>query len=366
MANAVRTLMLVALIAPHAWCKDEPTCTSCGDAEPVPMVMIADPGVDDAASMLLALASSRAIELLGVHTSFGCHSDVDVVHENALRVLDAAGRLGDVVVHRGAAMPLGAVEGLGDGDGRIVHGPLALGGPEVARAPLPPLESRAPQPNVSAAENLVALARARPGEVIVAIASAPTELALALALEPALPALLRGVYAMGGAIAHFGNISPVAEANFAFDAAAARIVVAAFGAKLVLFPLDVTHQALFSRADADELRARGGAAAAWFADIHRHYRERYAEVAGITAGSPLHDAHVIAAALDASLYTYARKRLSVVVASPGDPTNGATIFDRRLVPQSRPAVGEATVTVAVSVDAARFKELFIERVASLP
>ena len=54
---------------------------------------------------------------------------------------------------------------------------------------------------------------ARPGEVVVAIASAPTELALALALEPALPALLRGVYAMGGAIAHFGNISPAAEAN---------------------------------------------------------------------------------------------------------------------------------------------------------
>ena len=104
-------------------------------------------------------------------------------------------------------------------------------------------------------------------------------------MKPSTRSTVLYLYAMGGAIAHFGNISPVAEANFAFDAAAARIVVAAFGAKLVLFPLDVTHQALFSRADADELRARGGAAAAWFADIHRHYRERYAEVAGITAGS---------------------------------------------------------------------------------
>ena len=35
---------------------------------------------------------------------------------------------------------------------------------------------------------------------------------------------------MGGAIAHFGNISPVAEANFAFDAASRRIVAAYVGA----------------------------------------------------------------------------------------------------------------------------------------
>ena len=58
----VRTLTFVALLAARAWSKDEPTCASCDDAKPVQMVMIVDPGVDDAGSMLLALASSRAIK----------------------------------------------------------------------------------------------------------------------------------------------------------------------------------------------------------------------------------------------------------------------------------------------------------------
>lgn len=369
----MRSLVRLLCVAAFTRASDEPTCTSCGgdygEKKPIPMVLIVDPGVDDAGMMLLALASAPAdVEIIGVHSTFGCHSDLDVVHENALRVLSAAGRLGDIAVHRGAAMPLGAVEGLGEGDGRIVHGPMALGGPDVPRPPLPDAPLRAPPPNISAAEHLVQLARARPGEVLVAIASAPTELAVALALEPRLPELLRGVYAMGGALTHFGNISPLAEANFAFDARAARCVVAAFGQRLTLFPLDVTHQALFSRADADELHARGGAAAAWFAAIHDHYRERYAAVAGIVAGSPLHDAHVVAAVLDPSMYTYAQKRLTVLVASPGDPTHGATLFDRRIVPQSAPSpeMGEATVTVATAVDSTRFVELFIDRIASLP
>ena len=250
------------------------------NSSPVPVVLISDPGVDDAAMMLLAIASPTEIELLGVHSTFGCHSDINVVYENAQRVLHAAGKLGTIGVHRGAVAPLGTIRGadLSGGDGRIVHGPDALGGPEVARPPLPPLSERAPQPTVSGAEHLVALARSRPDEIVVLCASATTELALALALEPELPKLLKAVYVMGGAVNHFGNVSPLAEANFAWDAQAARLVVAAFNEKLTLFPLDVTHAALFSWDNAEELRARGGSAAGWFADIHNHFRERYAIV----------------------------------------------------------------------------------------
>ena len=49
---------------------------------------------------------------------------------------------------------------------------------------------------------------------------------------------------MGGAVRHPGNVSPLAEANFAHDARAARLVVDAFssddGDRLVIAPLDVT------------------------------------------------------------------------------------------------------------------------------
>ena len=51
-----------------------------------------------------------------------------------------------------------------------------------------------------------------------------TNVALALAEEPALPALLSGFALMGGAYAHAGNITPAAEANIWVDPEAAEAV----------------------------------------------------------------------------------------------------------------------------------------------
>ena len=63
-------------------------------------------------------------------------------------------------------------------------------------------------------EFLVAQARARPGELTL-VATGPLHgVALALQLEPRLPALVAGARAMGArARARAGNVSPLAEAN---------------------------------------------------------------------------------------------------------------------------------------------------------
>ena len=55
--------------------------------------------------------------------------------------------------------------------------------------------------------------------------SALTNVALAVALEPALPRLLKRLVVMGGALYTHGNVSPLAEANFANDARAAQLVL---------------------------------------------------------------------------------------------------------------------------------------------
>jgi len=92
---------------------------------------------------------------------------------------------------------------------------------------------------------MVSTIRAAPGQVTILCLSPLTNLALALALEPSLPRLVRRVILMGGALAHAGNASPLAEANFAHDAAAAKAVLDAWAAhaatdvhQLVLLPLD--------------------------------------------------------------------------------------------------------------------------------
>jgi inosine-uridine nucleoside N-ribohydrolase len=87
---------------------------------------------------------------------------------------------------------------------------------------------------------------------------------------------------------------------------------------------------------------------------------------GTLEGSPLHDAHTVAAMLREDAYTFERMRMRVMVASKGEPAHGAVLIDRRLVESTDRPVDEATVRVATSVDAAQFKQLIISRLASLP
>ncbi len=367
-----RMFVLVALVALLTLSVAAADTTVAADGSAVdrtPVILIADPGIDDAAALLLA-ASSPLFELVGVVSSFGCHSDVARTSANARRVLRYAGRR-DVPVCVGPAKPLGALAPLGDADGRIVHGDDALGDVGDDEHGGGDAEGGAPCPgDVSGVEFLVAQARARPGELTLVATGPLTALALALQLEPRLPALVAGARAMGGALARAGNVSPLAEANFAHDALAARLVVASFGRALALYPLDVTHAASFTPARREALRRSGGGgrvAARFFADAVALYQRRYAEVAGfVDGGAPLHDAHPIAALMAPALYEHAETRLAVVVARPGDVAHGAVVVDRRPKPSQVGADGEATVLVARAVDADGFLELVVSGLAAIP
>src|SRR5262249_54037424 len=68
-----------------------------------PIIIDCDPGHDDAAALLLALASDE-VEVLGVTTVAG-NQTLAKTTANAIRVLDCAGR-GDVPVAAGADRPL--------------------------------------------------------------------------------------------------------------------------------------------------------------------------------------------------------------------------------------------------------------------
>lgn len=274
-----------------------------------------DPGIDDALA-LAYLAAREDVELAGVGTVFG-NNTVDITTDNALRLLELylPGGAATVPVARGAERPLVQEPRLAES----VHGSNGLGDVEL------PAPSGAPVPE-TAAELLVQVARRYPGEVDLLAVGPLTNVALALALEPRLPALLRRVVVMGGAVAAPGNVTPWAEANTANDPEAADRVFAA-GFDLTLVSLDVTMRAVATEPWLDRLKAVRDDRAQRSAAFLDFYFRFYATVFG-RPQSAMHDPLAAAVLVDPELVLRGSER-SVFVELAGQYTRGATLADLR-------------------------------------
>ena len=139
-------------------------------AERTPLILDVDTGIDDALALLYACASPE-VDLLAV-TCIGGNVDARQVAWNTRAVLELAGRA-DVPVILGREEPL--VKALVTTP--ETHGPTGIGYavlPEPARQ----LERD------DAADRIVALTRARPGELTLVTLGPLTNLAVALEREP--------------------------------------------------------------------------------------------------------------------------------------------------------------------------------------
>ena len=148
-----------------------------------------DPGVDDAMALLF-LHRHAAVELLGLTTVFG-NAEADVTTRNALYLCERFGI--EVPVARGAALPLVRPP---RGAAPEVHGDDGLG--NLAG----PITTRRTADARPAHRFIIDTLRQHPGEVTLLAVGPLTNLALALAEEPAVTRLARQVVVMGGALAH--------------------------------------------------------------------------------------------------------------------------------------------------------------------
>ena len=233
-----------------------------------------DTGVDDALALALLLATPH-VEIAGIGTVSG-NTSAGQAATNTLNLLALAGR-DDVPVAVGERHPLA---GAFDGGAAVVHGDNGIGGVDLPAAAHGPIDARA-------ADLLVELARAHPGELHVLATGPLTNLARALIIEPRLPDLVAGVTAMGGAVRVPGNITGHAEANIANDPEAADAVFAAPW-PVTLVPLDVTMRNTFDEADRAALRAAGTPLQVALADMLGGYFDYYEPVLGVRE-VPLHD-----------------------------------------------------------------------------
>jgi inosine-uridine nucleoside N-ribohydrolase len=304
------------------------------------IILDCDPGHDDAIALLLALASPE-LRLLGVTTVSG-NQTLDKTTANAIRVLDHVGRA-DVLVAAGADRPLVRERHVAP----EVHGETGLDGPD-----LPP-PSRSPDP--AHAIDWIASAVAGNPQPVTLVPTGPlTNIALFLARYPQLAPRVERIVLMGGAIAE-GNVTPAAEFNIWADPEAAHRVFTS-GIDLTMVGLDVTHQALLRPVDVDRLRS-AGRAGKLVADLFEFYVRFHRRNYGWD-GAPVHDAVAVAHVVDGGLL--GTEHVGVVVDTGRELSRGRTYVDLR-----RRAGWEPSGHVAVSIEAERFRELLIGRIASL-
>jgi purine nucleosidase len=305
-------------------------------ARPRRIVVDTDPGLDDAVALWLALGSAE-LETVAVLAGAG-NVGLDRTLVNACSIVTMSGR--DVPVHAGADRPL-----VGDRlDAVRVHGADGLGAVR-----LPP--GRAPAPGL-AADVLRRLLRS--GEVTTLVGIGPvTNLALALATEPAIARHVDEIVLMAGADGR-GNQTPHAEFNASADPEALAIVLGA-GPMVTFATLDLTAQALMTgqRLLGMEQLSSGACLRAAVALLRAiPAQARYAD-----GGRPVHDACAVAWLIAPGLFTARDCHARVLL---DGEERGRTVF-------SAPGRGRpANARLLERIDADGFARLLGERLAALP
>ena len=291
-----------------------------------PTVIDTDPGIDDALALVLAWGSPE-LDVLALTVVAGNAPLADTAR-NAARLVAVRRPARPPRIALGAAAPLRRPLVSVPQD---EHGSDGLG--DVGD--WPPVTS--PPASPSAAETLVALARAH-GERLTLIALGPlTNLALALRLDADALRRTGRVVVMGGAVDVPGNTATDAEFNIYVDPEAAREVFDA-GLRVDLVPLDATRQ---TRIDRDQLHAALAGRPGPLASRIEAFTEQTFRLWGYMH---LHDPLAVGLAVDESLARWQPARISV-----GDGG------------QTRRAAGAPNCRVAQVIEAERFLAFFFDR-----
>jgi inosine-uridine nucleoside N-ribohydrolase len=273
------------------------------------VVLVADPGIDTAFAVALALndPSLDVLALLATPGNVAADQATQNVH-TIIEQLDPPRwpRLG-------AAPPV-----VYDLQATDLHGPGGLGG-----VSFPCVKKHT---TIASDKQLVELVHDFPHQVTVVNLGPLTVLANALDRDPELPSLVERVVCLGGAWHEPGNASAVAEFHFACDPTSARRVVTC-GAPVAVIPLDVTRKIIYSPSDLLELPSPESRTCQFLRQIVPFGIRATANRYGIE-GFHLNDVlGIIALARPSALTT---RQLHVDVETRGELTRGMSVVDARV------------------------------------
>ncbi len=322
------------------------------------VIIDTDPGIDDVAALLLALASPE-LEVIALTTIYG-NASVETCTVNALHLLHLAGR-GDIPVYKGSGKPL--LRLASEGWASHIHGSDGLGGLGAltgnsstafgsmqgtgeAEGTAVPIAGK------HAALAIVETVMASPGEVTILALGRMTNVALALALEPEVAEAVREVVVMGGAVTVPGNVSQVATANLHEDPEAAAMVYRS-GASIVQVGLDVCNQVTVSPTQLRNIEEAGSPATRLLAEATEYLREAYIRTGriGPDEGVRYNDMPAVGYAINPGLFTV--RPALVRIETHSELTRGQTVADW----ESK----ETNTGICLEVDSNGLTSLFTER-----
>lgn len=292
----------------------------------IPKIIVdTDPGGDDSFALLWlqSLAKQGLAEIIAITTAKG-NVSAHQTFRGASQLLNLGG-FDRVEVGRGVD------RGQGGADATYIHGADGMGN----------LSHTLPPPHRSfetarySDDILIEKLQEMPGEITL-IAIAPlTNLAAAEQKSPGILRRAKEIIIMGGAFQTPGNVTPEAEFNIAFDPEAAQIVFSS-REDLVVIPLDVTHQLIFTPEMAAQLypvasgaiqrQSSIGQFIVALSDFMTKTSLIYRETKGVQ-GFLVHDAATLAYLFYPETLMF--RRAQVNIETQGTWTRGKTIVDYR-------------------------------------
>ncbi|MGB8473626.1 MAG: nucleoside hydrolase [Candidatus Acidiferrum sp.] len=314
----------------------------------------AGPGGTDLQA-ILALVNSPKTDVLGITVLTGdAWRDEEVQH--TLRLMEIIGRT-DIPVVPGAVFPLvsskeyiakwetlyGKIIYQGAWNfahGHAVHGPYEI----------PPMPDGAPTTKPStedAAHFMVRMAHKYPHQVTIYAAGPMTDLALAIALDPHFPELVKELIVMGGSMNPQAedpefNLSPTREFNFWMDPEASHAVLHAHWPRFVLTTVDISVKTRMAKSLIEQVAKSSTPAA--------QYVAKYAQ------SNYLWDELAAVAWLDPSIITKWQKLYVDVVVDHG-ASYGDTLA---WAPGNQPGMGESLVEVQQDLNKEKFYKEYVD------
>lgn len=302
----------------------------------IPVVIDCDPGLDDAAALLMAFRCSH-LDIRAITTVAG-NVELEKTTANALKICSFIGA--DVPIASGAGKPLFRKLTTA----AHVHGPDGLKGVVLPESHL--------SPSSEPAWDLIHRIAVECGGELELITLGPlTNIAIALAKYADLPRLIKRILMMGGS-SSYGNTTPAAEFNVYVDPEAADKVLQC-GIPVYMCGLNLTFQAYLTGEEIHRIGQIDNPYARFMENVTACDLERNMNNYGLN-GVPMHDPCPVLLAEFPELFRW--QKCWIRVETESDLTLGKTVTDYYSDAQREP-----NAYLVTEID----REGFVEKVLQL-